>query len=226
MSNFLIRIYLNAMHMISAIKINHRLLATIILLTAVVFSINPASATKLYKWVDDQGMVHFSDKIPPQDIKREHSEMDNSGLETKNVEAEKTTEEIAAEKRERERKAEQEKLAKEQAERDRVLLGTYSTEEEIIAARDRKLATMEATNALTKGSIDSLTQRLHDKKKSAADYERQGQEIPTEVRNEINDIKQEIEHHRAMIRAKQKEEENLKQKYQGYIDRFRELKNQ
>ena len=26
----------------------------------------PASAGKLYKWVDEKGNVHFSDKVPPE----------------------------------------------------------------------------------------------------------------------------------------------------------------
>lgn len=211
--------------MISAIHINLRLMATLVLLATTMFSINPVSAAKLYKWVDDQGMVHFSDKIPPKDIKREHSELDNKGIETKSVAAVKTPEEIATEKHQQELKAKQDKLAKEQAERDRILLDTYGSEEEIVAARDRQLATMEATNKLTMGSIDNLTQKLDDQKKRAADYERQGQEIPQEVRDKINDIKQDIEQHRAMFKAKQEEEEKLKTKYQGYIDRFRELKN-
>ena len=84
---------------------------------------------------------------------------------------------------------------------------------------------MEATNQLTMGSIDSLTEKLQGQMKIAADYERQGQEIPQDVRDEIDNIKQEIDKHRAMIKAQQQEEEQLKAKFQAYIDRFRELKN-
>jgi len=216
---------MDAMQMISATNNNHRILATFILLVVAIFSMDSACAARLYKWVDDQGQVHFSDKIPPQDIKRQHTEIDNNGLETKTVAAEKTPEELATEQRQQAIKAEQDRQAQERAEQDRILLETYSTEKEIMAARDRKLATMEATNQLTMGSIDSLTIKLQAQMKNAADYERQGQAVPDTVLKEIDDIKQEIEHHRAMIKAQQQEEEQLKAKYQTYIDRYRELKN-
>ena len=213
------------MQIISARMNNYRILTTFSLLVSIMFSSYPACAAKLYKWIDDQGMVHFSDKIPPQDIKREHEEYDNKGLQTNSVAAVKTPEELAAEERQLEIKAQQERQAQERAEQDRILLATYGSEQEIIAARDRNLATMEATNQLTMGSIDGLTIKLQAQMKNAADYERQGQEIPQNVRDEIANIKQEIETQRGMIKARQQEEEQIKTKYQAYIDRFRELKN-
>jgi len=197
-----------------------------ILLGVVIFSVDTAHAAKLYKWVDENGQVHFSDKIPPQDIKREHSEIDNLGLETKTVEAAKTPEQIAEDKRQQTIKAEQERLAREQAEQDRILLDTFSSEDEIISARDRQLATMEASNQLTRGSIDSLTTKLQVTTKNAADYERQGQEVPEAILKEIDDIKLEIEKHRDSIKDNEQKQINLREKYQANIERFRELKGQ
>ena len=197
-----------------------------ILPAVLLFSIDTAHAAKLYKWVDEQGVMHFSDKIPPQEIKREHQEIDKSGLETKTIEAEKTPEQIAEERRQLAIKAEQDRLAQERAEQDRILLDTYSSEDEIIDARNRQLATMEATNQLTHGSIESLTVKLQEQTRNAADYERRGQEVPQDVLKEIDDIKSQIEQHRASIKANERDQLKLKEKYQAYVDRFRELKNQ
>jgi len=213
----LIRLYKEGMNV-------GRFVLPAMLLVAVSFSINTAYAAKLYKWVDENGQVHFSDKIPPQEIKRQHSEVDKHGLETKTVEAAKTPGEIAEERRQLAIKAEQDRIAKEQAERDRILLDTFSNEDEIINARDRQLATMEASNQITAGSIDSLTLKLQEQTKNAADYERQAQEVPKNILKDIDDIKLQIEQHRASIKAKEQEQVKLREKYQAYIDRFRELK--
>ena len=35
---------------------------------------------KLYKWVDDNGQVHYSDKVPPKQIKKEHQELSGHGV--------------------------------------------------------------------------------------------------------------------------------------------------
>lgn len=198
---------------------------SVVILAAISLSIDPAHAARLYKWVDENGQVHFSDKIPPQQIKREHQEINEQGIETKTVEAAKTPEEIAEERRQRALKAEQDRLAKEQAEKDRILLDTFSNEEQIISARDRQLAAMEADNQITKGSIESLTVKLQEQTRNAANYERQGKAVPEDILKEIDHIKMVIEQNRASIRAKQQEELKLKEKYQGYLDRFRELKN-
>ena len=196
-----------------------------VVLAAFSFPPDTAYAAKLYKWVDENGQVHFSDKIPPQDIKREHAEVDKHGLEKKTVSAAKTPEEIAEERRQQVIKAEQDRLAKERAEQDRILLETFSNEGEIIDARDRQLATMEAVNQITTGSIDSLTIKLQDQTKNAADYERQGQPIPESILKEVDEIKLQIEKYRAAIKAKEIEQLKLKEKYDGYVARFRELKS-
>ena len=197
-----------------------------IVLAVVSLPIDTAYAAKLYKWLDEDGHVHFSDKIPPQDIKREHSELDKLGLEKKTVRAVKTPEELAEEKRQQEIKAEQDRQAQERAEQDRILLDTFSSENEIISARDRLLATMEASRQLTLGSIDSLTSKLQVQTRNAADYERQGQEVPETILKEIDDIKLQIEKNRAAVKENERDQIKLTDKYQAYIDRFRVLKGQ
>ncbi len=82
----------------------------------------------MYKWVDDDGQIHFGDKIPPKYMVNAHDELNQSGVVIKHNEAAKTAEEKAEAKRlagER-KKSELEKKKKKQ--RDRVLLDTYTTE--------------------------------------------------------------------------------------------------
>jgi hypothetical protein len=38
-----------------------------------------AHAAKLYKWVDENGNISFSDKLPPKDSRREREELNKEG---------------------------------------------------------------------------------------------------------------------------------------------------
>lgn len=100
-----------------------------------VLAVCPAQA-KMYKWVDAQGNVQYSDTLPPAAAGRGNAEISKTGQMVKKTES-------AEEKRVRMmREAEagqQKKLANEQARKDRALLSTFTTEQEIDLSRDRAL---------------------------------------------------------------------------------------
>ena len=112
---------------------------SLVALSAVLLSCAFSAQAKMYKWVDENGQMHFGDKIPPKYVVKEHEELNEQGVTTKVREAAKTPEQKAEEKRlEREqKKAELEEKRKQQ--RDRVLLDTYTTERDLIVARDSRL---------------------------------------------------------------------------------------
>lgn len=95
----------------------------------------PAQA-KMYKWVDAQGNVHYSDTLPQAAAGRGNAEIGKTGQTVKKTES-------AEEKRARlEREAdaaEKKKVESEQKRKDQALLSTYTTEQEIDLSRDRAL---------------------------------------------------------------------------------------
>ena len=95
----------------------------------------PAQA-KMYKWVDAQGNVHYTDSPPPESAGQGSSEVKKSGAVVRKTEStEEKQKRLAAEAEAAERK----KVAAEQARKDRTLLATYTNEKEIDLARDRAL---------------------------------------------------------------------------------------
>lgn len=105
-------------------------LLAVLLVTAL-----PAHA-KLYKWVDENGRVSYTDTPPPQTSRHAVTEMGKTGQAMKRTES---VEERRAREAEERKLAEQKKIAEEQARKDRALLGTYTRESEIDLARDRAL---------------------------------------------------------------------------------------
>ena len=93
----------------------------------------------LYKWVDDDGRMHFGDRIPLQYQLKAHDEINHLGVVLKHREAEKTPEEKAEAKLLDKQRIKTEQAEKKRRQRDRVLLDTYTTERDLIVARDSRL---------------------------------------------------------------------------------------
>ena len=49
----------------------------------------PATA-KLYRWVDENGRTHYTDKLPPNQSSRARIELNEQGMKVKKVERAKT----------------------------------------------------------------------------------------------------------------------------------------
>src|SRR5574340_1823053 len=97
-------------------------------------------AAKMYKWVDDKGVTHYGETIPPEYAHKDRSELDKSGrvIEKKEV---LTPEERRANEEAEAKKRADEEAALERKRRDKALVNTYSSEKEIDLARNRKIGT-------------------------------------------------------------------------------------
>ena len=95
----------------------------------------PAEA-KIYRWVDAQGKVHYSDTLPVRDTGRGNDVLSKDGVVVHHhdSEAQKKAQEAAAAA---ERVQQEAKLKRQR--RDQALLATYTTPQEIDLARDRAL---------------------------------------------------------------------------------------
>jgi len=115
----------------------------------------------MYRWVDENGQVHFGDKVPPAAAKREIKQLDDNGQVRRVRAREPTAEEaLAAEAEARASKA-QEQQRKTEAAHDRALLATYDDVRQLELARDEQLSTIDlrlnmTDKALTE-RIDALT---------------------------------------------------------------------
>ena len=121
-----------------SVKHRNRLFCTSVLIAATAFTAGAwgASSTtthKVYKWVDEQGEVHYGDRIPPEYAAQAHGVINGQGVEVEHTDAQKSAEQLALE--------EQKKLdAEERANRDRNLLTTYGSVQEIEHLRDQRLS--------------------------------------------------------------------------------------
>jgi len=188
-----------------------------------------AHANKVYKWVDENGITHYGDYVPPQYSEHGHSVLNQQGVELETVEGALTEEErqaraLAAEEAERAQRA----LEASQL-RDRVLLSTYLSVSEIEALRDRRIELVQAQIHVTEIYLDNLRSKL---KKLETDAERyspyntspDAPPIDEKLARELADTIDSIMLYEKTLKGSEAEQQRLTKKFSDDIDRFRELK--
>jgi hypothetical protein len=202
-----------------------RFWATLALCTTTWLTVPCAQAGKLYKWVDENGQTRYGDRIPPQYAKKRNETLNNQGIVVETKAAAKTPEQLAEEKRLAVLKAEQERERQEQAREDRILLDTFTNEDEMILTRDGKIEAIEAVIRITEGRIHKTKQRLSALNGRAADLERAGKPVPDQLKADMAEARGQIQHNLDYIENRKREQQKIREKFARDIQRFRELKS-
>lgn len=119
-----------------------QIIARLLVSLAALVAVLPAHA--LFKCVDEKGVTHYGDTMPPQCAKKAITEMTKQGSVVKQYDAPLTAEQLKAQDEERERRREHEKKINEQKLRDHALIATFGSEREFDMARDKDLAAVDA----------------------------------------------------------------------------------
>ncbi len=179
---------------------------------------------KMYKWVDESGQVHFGDRIPTKYLVKEHDELNEHGVRTRHREAAKTPEQKAEERRlERER----EKIAlaeKKKKQRDRVLLDTYTTERDLIVARDSRLDAVNSQIRLAKSIISDSNNKIESMEQQVTEIKASNREVPADLYQRIDNEKQQVAVQAMVMENHKKRSIEIAEQFNGYIERFKVLK--
>jgi hypothetical protein len=180
----------------------------------------------LYKWTDENGVVHYGDHVPPQYAKGEREELNDQGVTVNKFEAQKTPEQIRAEKE----KAAQEKQQKEEAERrarqDRLLLDTYSSVHDLEMARDSRISAIESQIRVTSSNISNLQQSIADLEDRTESFKKGGRPVPQDLQDQLDEARKNLLDNQQFLISRQQEVDRLRQKFSDDIKRFRQLQTQ
>ncbi|MGB5737569.1 MAG: DUF4124 domain-containing protein [Thiohalocapsa sp.] len=140
------------------IKVGHRLAAFAPLLPfALVVALGGApvcaQGAQLYRWVDEQGNVNYTDKIPASQVEQGHVELSDDGMRVRTVAPAKKLEEIQRERELERLRAQQQRLIEQQKAEDSVLLRTFRNTDDMLMVRDGKLSAIDVMIQVTKGSL-------------------------------------------------------------------------
>lgn len=175
-----------------------------------------------FRWVDDKGVIHYGDRIPPEYAKRERSVLNDQGVEVGRLPAQRTPEQIAADERTAE-------LQRKQLQHDSFLLSTYQSVHDIEQLRDTRLQQLADQRASTQNYLDSLNGRLGQLQSRVQNFKPyssapNARAVPDQLAEDIVRTVNEVRAQRGVLTSKLADENALRQQFQLDIDRYRQLK--
>ncbi len=185
--------------------------------------IQAAQAQKMYKWVDEDGNVFYSDQIPPEHIDQAHQRVNEQGIVVDDVERAKTREEIEAERKQAEAAMELMRQMALQAEEDRKLLAAYSSTAEIINMRDRQLEAIDRQMVSARGFLSSQTKSLADLLERAASQEATSGRVNQRLQNNIDVTRQNIAEQNEFIEQQEQLKRDVRTEFADLVVRYREV---
>ena len=162
--------------------------------------------------------------VPPEFAQQGHEEISEQGITVSTTEPAKTTEEIALEKEAKRQQEEREQLAEQRAIEDQNLLDTFTTEEDLILARDGKLRVLDSRIAHQERIKEDLNGDLRKLEEEAADQERPGQPVSEDLLARIADVQAKIQESQGFIGQREQERVALREKFDADLLRYRQLK--
>lgn len=183
------------------------------------------SQQRAYKWVDENGVVHYGDTIPANAAELEKHIVNDAGVTVDILRGKKTQEEIAAERRQLE--LEQKQELKRRA--DAALLATYLSIDEITMHRDRRVELFQAQARVTELYLRNLKRRLESLQAMAENFrpystDPDAEMIDPALSEDINDTRQTIARHESNLTRFRSDEQEMAARFDGDITRFKELK--
>ena len=187
-----------------------------------------AQAGKLYRWTDEQGNVHYGDRLPADASRQSHAVMDERGSvreEKPSMKEEKEARERrrsreAAEKRRTEREREEQEA---QRRRDEVIMQTFATERDLLRTRDERLAAIQS-------QINVVTHNIERLENKRAQVEKRVEGLPADAPatkiadEELAQIDNRLDKRRAERSRLMERRAGIDEKFESYLQRFRELR--
>jgi hypothetical protein len=174
-----------------------------------------------YKWIDEKGVVHYTDKLP-ETTDKPSVELNKQGVPIRRIEPPPSAEQRRAKAAEDER---QKQLTREREvvdRRDRALMQSYTSENEIDLARTRALATIDTQVQSAQAYSVQLTKRrkeLEAQRKTFGD-----KSPPPAFEREMESIDSELAKQDVLIAEKKRETAAVTARYDADKQRWRELR--
>lgn len=167
----------------------------------------------IVKWVDEKGVTHYGDSLPAQYSDRDNSVINSQGITIRRNRVTPGSNTV------------EDRATLEQQRRDRALLATFTTAEEIDFARDRNLQMDKSALHGLQQHLDNAKEHLADNRKHAESYLKRKQAVPADLSNDIKSNQDDIVSIEAQIAERRKSMEATQKRFSEDKRRFSELKS-
>ena len=180
-----------------------------------------APKTTTYRWVDDQGVVHYGDQVPAQYSGKDREVLNGEGVPVKHLEGEKSPDQLATEARDR-------AAIIREKQHDAFLVTTYTSVKDIEALRDSRLEQLKAQRTAAQQYIESLRGRLGTLQTRALGFRPDSaspgaRRIPDDLAEDLLRTLNEMRTQSGALADQAEQEGKLRAQFQADIERYREL---
>ncbi len=185
-------------------------------LLAALFTVTSVESQTYYRYKNSQGTVVIDQSVPPEYVAGGYEVLNQSGTVIEVVPPHQPVDEGAA--------IVQQNSNKDQQREDSMLLRSYSSIEEIEAARERRLSLLKREVDIVAGNEEKSRRMLDASRSRAANLQTSGKPVPESLLKHIDDLGAQIDENVELRRVRQQEYQAVSDKYEYYIRRFAELK--
>lgn len=176
---------------------------------------------RAYRWVDENGVTHYGDVVPPEYARQGRAELNSQGVPVREFPAQLSEHEAA----------EAQKAAAEAARRrqhDQFLLNTYTRPADIEQLRDERIALIDGQVALARGSIESLDTRLAQLAERMRNFQPysdapNARRLPDRLAEEIVRTLHERRSLQESLAAREAEKRELRSRFDADLARYNEI---
>lgn len=193
----------------------------------------PAAQKKVYKWVDENGEVHYGESLPPDFEDKKADVLDSQGItREKDVslvppppkpKTETPKGELPRDKSGLERP---EPLYTEQemkVQQDALLLLRYDSDQEIEDEMEVEIKQLDYDRRLITASIASLHQAYDGNIREAAERQRAGVAVEPKLIEDIQSLKSRVAKNEASLALLEQREQDIRARFQAELEHYREL---
>lgn len=189
-----------------------------------VAALYPADAyAELYKYVNEDGVTVLDSHVPARYVKNGYTILSLDGRVLEVVPRALTDKEIRVRDLRLNEERQRERIEREQKIADQNLLRIYSTPEDVIRARDTKLASIEGFINTSRSNLTRLESQKRTMESQFANIERSGGTISKERIGQVRTLENRIRQNEREIKDKRVEKDELSASFSADLKRVREL---
>jgi hypothetical protein len=192
------------------------------LAAAVVFAApEPNTGKTTFRWVDEQGVVHYSDSVPAPAAGRDREVMNAQGVPVRHLDGQKSQDQLDREARAR-------AAVIKQKQHDTFLMTTYTSAKDIEALRDSRLEQLKTQRSAGQQYIETLKSRLAALQTRALAFRPYSaspgaRSMPDDLAENLVRTMDEMKTQTSALAKESEDETQLRAQFQADIERYKEL---
>ena len=178
------------------------------------------TSAELYRWVDENGNVHYSDQLPPTAAPRPRVELNTYGQATHEVNPVKTKAQRQKERQARLEALRQERQRQKRIAADRALLDTFSSVEEIEAIYANRLRDLDNYTTSNRRKLEKTRKLLDKTQRKKNWYLARDRKVPRQITENLKEYEQQIATYELLIERNLAKRKKLEAQFSYDKERF------